>query len=252
MSIIDIETKTKLREMGAGDLVSALEGQDDQLAATLPFGERIRLAVDDAYTGFTDSKVTGLLKRAGLRYPGADLRSLDLVEQRGLDRSILAEVSTCSFVTSHRNIVLQGFTGSGKTYLASAIAKTACTHRYRAHVIRMPDLAEAWRQAGDRPQGISKFIKKYAAFTVLVLDEWLLDRPDEALRTMLLELMERRYDTGSTVFATQYAKKDWHARLGGGVHADAIMDRIVHNAWWINTGDINMREHSAAAQRSLD
>ena len=58
--------------------------------------------------------------------------------------------------------------------------------------------------------------------------------------------------TGSTVFATQYAKKDWHARLGGGVHADAIMDRIVHDAWWINTGDINMREHSAATQRSLD
>lgn len=126
------------------------------------------------------------------------------------------------------------------------------TRRDRAHVIRMPDLAEAWRQAGDRPQGVSKFIKKYAAFTVLVLDEWLPGRPDEPMRAMLLELMERRYDTGSTILATQYAKKDWHARLGGGVHADAIMDRIVHNAMWINTGDINMREHTATTGRNVD
>ena len=64
---------------------------------------------------------------------------------------------------------------------------------------------------------------------------------------MLLELLERRYDTTSTVFCTQYAKKDWHQRLGSGVHADAIMDRIVHNTLWIETGDVNMREHTAAA-----
>ena len=62
---------------------------------------------------------------------------------------------------------------------------------------------------------------------------------------MLLELLERRYDTTSTVFCTQYAKKDWHQRLGSGVHADAIMDRIVHNTVWIETGDVNMREHTA-------
>ncbi len=252
MSTIDIETKRKLREMGAADLLDALETQDDQLAADLPFGERIRLAVDDAHTAFTDTKITGLIRRAGLRYPDADLRSVDLVEQRGLDRSVLAELGACGFVTAHRNIVVQGFTGSGKSYLASAIAKAACTHRYRAHLIRMPDLAEAWRAAGDRPQGASKLIKKYATFTVLVLDEWLLDPPDESMRAMLLELMERRYDTGSTIFATQYAKKDWHARLGGGVHADAIMDRIVHNALWIDTGQINMREHATQTAQSIN
>ncbi|AMS05921.1 ATP-binding protein [Acidipropionibacterium acidipropionici] len=251
MSIIDIETARKLREMGSTDLLGALEAQDEQLSVGLAFGERIRLAVDDAYTAFTDTKVTGLLRRAGLRYPAADLRSVDLVDQRGLDRSVLAELGACGFVTAHRNIVLQGFTGSGKSYLASAIVKAACTHRYRAHMVRMPDLAEAWQAAGDRPQGTSKFIKKYTAFTVLVLDEWLLDRPDESMRAMLLELMERRYDTGSTIFATQYAKKDWHSRLGGGVHADAIMDRIVHNAIWINTGEINMREHTAHSAQPL-
>lgn len=246
MSTIDIDTKHKLREMGSAELLAALEAQDDTLAGDLPFGERIRLAVDDAYTAFTDTKITGLLKRAGLRYPNADLRSLDLVDQRGLDRSVIAELGSCGFVTGTRNIIIQGFTGSGKSYLASALAKACCAHRYRAHVIRMPDLAETWQAAADRPQGASRFIRKYSAFAVLVLDEWLLDKPDRPMRAMLLELMERRYDTASTIFATQYAKKDWHARLGGGVHTDAIMDRIVHNATWIYTGQINMREHTTS------
>ncbi len=68
---------------------------------------------------------------------------------------------------------------------------------------------------------------------------------NESMRSMLLELLERRYDTASTVFCTQYAKKDWHQRLGSGVHADAIMDRIVHNTVWVDTGSHNMREHAA-------
>ncbi|MGO1408218.1 MAG: ATP-binding protein, partial [Brachybacterium sp.] len=75
--------------------------------------------------------------------------------------------------------------------------------------------------------------------------EWLLDFPDEDMQRMLLELLERRYGNTSTVFCTQYAMKDWHPRVGGGVHADAIMDRIIHNTIWIETGSYNMREHAA-------
>ena len=196
-------------------------------------------------TGVTHSKVDGLIRRAGLRYPTADLRRIDLVEERGLDRGVIAQLATCSFIERSHNVVFQGFTGSGKSYLGCALAKQACLHRIRAHYIRMPDLAEAWHLARDKPQGQMKFLRKYAAFTLLVVDEWLLDPPDESMRSMLLELLERRYDTTSTVFCTQYAKKDWHQRLGGGVHADAIMDRIVHNTIWIDTGNHNMREHTA-------
>ncbi|MGL5247331.1 MAG: ATP-binding protein, partial [Brooklawnia sp.] len=229
MSSIDIETKRKLREMGAAALLDALEAQNETLTLGLGFDERIRLVVDEAHSAFTHSKVEGLIRRAGLRYPTADLRRLDLVEERGLDRGLIAQLGTCSFVDRQQNVVFQGFTGSGKSYLGCALAKQACQHRIRAHYIRMPDLEEAWALARDKPQGQTKFLNKYAAFSVLVIDEWLLDHPDESMRSMLLELLERRYDTASTVFCTQYAKKDWHQRLGSGVHADAIMDRIVHN-----------------------
>ena len=245
MTRIDTETKRKLREIGATCLVFSLETQDDTLTLGMVFEERIKLAVDDAHAAFTHGKVEGLIRRAGLRYPNADLRRLDLLEQRGLDRGVIAQLGTCQFIDRQQNVVFQGFTGSGKSYLGCALAKQACLHRIRAHYIRMPDLAEAWHLARDKPQGQMKFLRKYAAFTLLVVDEWLLDPPDESMRSMLLELLERRYDTTSTVFCTQYAKKDWHQRLGGGVHADAIMDRIVHNTIWIDTGNHNMREHTA-------
>lgn len=247
MSGIDIETKRKLREMGVGSLADAFEGQDDTLMLGISFEERIKLVVDDAHATFTHSKVEGLIRRAGLRYPHADLRRLDLLEQRGLDRGTIAQLATCAFIQRQQNVVFQGFTGSGKSYLGSALAKQACQHRYRAHYIRMPDLEEAWAAARDKPGGKEKWLRKFASFTLLVIDEWLLDPPDESVRSMLLELLERRYDDASTVFCTQYAKKDWHQRLGSGVHADAIMDRIVHNTIWIETGSTNMREHAAVS-----
>ncbi|WP_182357226.1 ATP-binding protein [Tomitella gaofuii] len=248
MTAIDIETKRKLREMGAATLLDALDAQDEAHVLGMSFADRFQLVVDEAHSAFNHSKVEGLIRRAGLRYPGADLRRLDLVEQRGLDRNVLAQLATCSFIARQQNVVFQGFTGSGKSYLGCALAKQACQHRLRAHYIRMPDLEEAWVLAKDKPQGQTKFLRKYSAFALLVIDEWLLDHPDEAMRSMLLELLERRYDPGGAVFCTQYAKKDWHARLGGGVHADAIMDRIVHNTVWIDTGSQNMREHVASAQ----
>ena len=164
MSGIDVETKRKLREMGAAPLLEAIEAQDETLTLGMGFEDRLRLVVDEAHSTFNHAKV------------------------------------------------------------------------------------EAWALARDKPQGQTKFLKKYAAYTLLVIDEWLLDHPDEGMRSMLLELLERRYDTGSTVFCTQYAKKDWHQRLGSGVHADAIMDRIVHNTIWVDTGTHNMREHASMIQ----
>lgn len=245
MSRIDTETKRKLREMGATTLLEALEAQDETLVMGLGFEDKIRLAVDEAHSSFNHVKVEGLIRRAGLRYPNADLRRLDLLTERGLDQGVIAQLGTCSFIDRQQNVVFQGFTGSGKSYLGCALAKQACQHRIRAHYIRMPDLEEAWALAKDKPLGATKFLKKYAAFTLLAIDEWLLDHPDEGMRSMLLELLERRYGNTSTVFCTQYAQKDWHQRLGSGVHADAIMDRIVHNTIWIETGNFNMREHAA-------
>ena len=135
MSRLDSETKRKLREMGVTSLLEAFEAQDETMTLGMAFEERVKLVVDDAHAAFTHAKVEGLIRRAGLRYPDADLRRVDLIEQRGLDRGLLAQLQTCSFITRQQNVVFQGFTGSGKSYLGSALAKSACQHRYRAHYI---------------------------------------------------------------------------------------------------------------------
>ncbi|MFC5932260.1 ATP-binding protein [Cryobacterium melibiosiphilum] len=137
------------------------------------------------------------------------------------------------------------FPGHQRAFFVAASGPFFMALDMRAHYIRMPELEEAWQLARDKPAGTTKFLNKYTAFTLLVIDEWLLDEPDESTRSMLLELLERRYDEASTVFCTQYAQRDWHQRLGSGVHADAIMDRIVHNTIWVETGGHNMREHTA-------
>lgn len=153
----------------------------------------------------------------------------------------IAELASCGYAERGTNVIIEGFAGSGKSWMACALANAACRRRIRASCIRMPDLEEQWRAAGDRPSGVSKLLRKLSSYTVLVLDEWLLDIPGEEFRSFIFELAERRYGTASTIFCTQHRKQEWHARLGGGVHTEAIMDRIVHNAVWLEMGKLNMR-----------
>lgn len=112
--------------------------------------------------------------------------------------------------------------------------------------MRFPDLEGLWREARERPGGEGKITGRCAAFQALALDEWLLDRPDELFRGFLPGLMEARYGTASTVFCTQLRQKGRHAGPGGGARADAIMDRIVHGAAWVNMGEMGMRRKLGA------
>src|SRR5699024_471058 len=115
MTVIGIETKRKLREMGASALLEAIDAQDEGQVLGMSFEDRIQLVVDEAHSTFTHGKVEGLIRRAGLRYPGADLRRLDLVEERVLDRNTTAQLASCSFSQRQQSAVFQGVTGSGKS-----------------------------------------------------------------------------------------------------------------------------------------
>ena len=209
--IIDTETKRKLREMNATDLLDAFERLDEQTTMPLSHTEVIRLAVDSAHSGHMDARIQRLVKRG-------------------------------NYLGQRLNVVFQGATGSGKSHLLCALAKSACRGRYRAIYVRMPDLAEQVTAAAGKPGGVPKLVRKYSTYNLLAIDEWLVDKPDEPFKRFLLELMELRYDTASTAFATQLATKEWHRQLGGDTIADAILDRIVHNTIWINTGEYNMRQ----------
>ena len=110
----------------------------------------------------------------------------------------------------------------------------------------MPDLLEMFNLAEQTGRSISSTVTKLANYHVLIIDEWLLDIPSEREIKYLLEVFEKRYDQWPTIFCTQYKISEWHPRLGGGVIADAILDRIVHNSEIINLGSKNMREFYSA------
>jgi len=239
------ETRRKLRELNLGEIIMILDMQGQEITYTsLPFDERIQRMVDYLYQEKYNGKVQRLITLSKFRLPKADINDIYYIE-RGIDRQIIQELSTCQFIETSSNIIFQGFTGSGKTYLACAIGRQACKVKMRTRYIRLPELLMERDEASLTSQGVQKLLRKYGDYAVLILDEWLLGDISEEEQHFLFELIERRHDGSSTIFCTQYRKEDWHIRLGGGVHADAIMDRIVHNAAWVETGCMNMREFYA-------
>ncbi|GHU51116.1 transposase [Clostridia bacterium] len=245
MTMMNEETRRKLRELNLGEMITALDLQNGDITyATLSFDERLKMAIDHIYQEKYNDKVQRLIKLSKFRIMNAVVEDIHYVD-RGLDRQAILEVGTCQFIDSYSNVVFHGFTGAGKSFLACAIGKQACKHGKRTRYIRLQDLLAMRDEATLTSKGVSKLIKQFSSYVLLILDEWLIDELSEEEQRFLYEIFERRHDTASTIFCTQYKKEDWHIRLGGEAHADAIMDRIVHNTIWIYSGNLNMREFYA-------
>lgn len=240
--MLDPETKRKARELGVPGFVEALDIiESDPSYTELPFKDKMKVIIDYAYQESQNKLVAHLIKNAHLRFPQADISNI-VYENRPLQRELITELGTSQFVSNATDVILEGFTGTGKSHLACAIAKQACKHGLKTLYVRMPDML-AYRDekiACGWPE--KKVLNKYASYKVLVIDEHLIDAPNTDQMHFLLELTERRYDNSSTIYCSQYAVDEWHRRMGGGAYAEAVMDRIVHNAIRIEMGNINMRE----------
>lgn len=244
--MLNDETRRKLLELGLPEIVAAIDIQNGDINYSwLSFDERIQHITDYVYQEKFNQRVKRLIKQSRFRV-AADVNSI-YYSDRGFTRDDILRISDCSFINKHTSVIIHGPTGSGKTYLGCAIGKEACKQRIKTRYIRMPDLLMEYDELSIIQNGKQKILKKYSGYDLLILDEWLFDDFTESSIQFIFELIERRYDNTATIFCTQYPKKDWHSRLGGGIHADSIMDRIVHNAAWIFAGAKNMRELTAKA-----
>ncbi len=175
----------------------------------------------------------------------ACVEDIDFAHPRGLSKSVLLELSSCRWVQQHQNVILTGHTGLGKSYLACALGQKACRDGFSVVYRRAPRLFDELAVA--RADGTyATLLKRLAKTNVLVLDDFGLEALTAQHRKDLLELLDDRYGAGSTIITSQLEPKDWHAVIGDPTLADAICDRLVHNAHRIKLGAAESIRKTAA------
>ncbi len=203
--------------------------QQDAAMTALAFDERFGLLVDAEWLARENKRLTRALAEAKLKLPQACIEAIDYPARRELDKAVIRQLATCRWVQEHQNVIVVGATGVGKSFLACALAHQACRKGYRARYWRTSRLFHACTLA--RADGsYVRLLAQCARVDVLVLDDWGLAPLQDAERRDLLELLEDRYGTRSTIVTSQLPPAQWHDYLGEPTLADAICDRILHNA----------------------
>lgn len=223
-------TMAKLRALRLDAFAAAwTEQSKSPETARLSFDERLGLLVDAECLFRENRRLGRLLKEAKLRLSQACLEDLDFAPRRELDKALVRQLATCRWVQEHQNVIVTGATGVGKTYLACALAQQACRKGFSATYRRASRLFDELALA--RADGsYARLLARLARVDVLVIDDWALSPARDQERTDFLEVLEDRYGQRSTIMTSQIPPKQWHEHLGDETVADAILDRVLHNA----------------------
>jgi DNA replication protein DnaC len=243
------QTLEKLSQMRLHTIADALRDQLQQPSLQeLSFEERIAMLVDREWIARENRKLQSRLKAARLKQQ-ASVEDIDFRHPRGLDKSVMLTLSNCNWIRNHQNVIITGQTGIGKSYLGEALAQKACREGFTALYYRVPRLFRDMAIArGDGSYG--KLLGKIAKTDLLVVDDWGLSPLNDAERRDFLEIMEDRHGIRSTVITSQYPVAKWHELIGEPTLADAILDRIIHNAHKIILKGESLRKTKAKLTQS--
>jgi DNA replication protein DnaC len=216
-----------LRLTGMAAALQEQQGQPD--VAGLAFEDRLALLVEREVAAREDRRLTRLLQLAKLRLPAAAIEDVDFGSARGLDRAVLLRLATCDWIRHQQTVLIVGATGTGKTYLACALGQRACRHGLTVRYHRLPRLLQELGLArADGSYG--KVLAALAKTDLLLLDDWGLAPLADRERRDLLEVLEDRYGRRATLVTSQLPFDHWHESIGDPTFADAILDRLVHQA----------------------
>jgi len=245
-------TIDRLPRLRLGAMADAyLTHQHDAALSGLGFDERFSMLVDAEHLFRDNRALARRLKEAKLRMPQACLEDLDYSPRRNLDRALIRQLATCRWIAEHHNVLITGATGVGKTYLACALGQQACRHGHRAIYRRLPRLFEELTLA-HADGSYTTLLARLARVDVLVLDDWGLASVTTVHRHDLLEVLDDRDGTRSTVITSQLPRERWHDYLGDPTVADAILDRLVHRAHPIALAGPSRRKEPGGPKKPTD
>lgn len=240
------QTIEKLAAMRLHGMAAALrEWLEKPKDKDLAPADLVGLLVDAEWVWRENAKLKSRLKKAKLKQP-ACIEDIDYGHARGLSKAVMLDLAMSRWVASKQNVILTGKTGVGKSYLACALANKACrdgfTVAYRRSSRLFDELAQA-RVDGTYPL----LLRRLAKTQVLVIDDFGLEVLGTAQRKELLEVLDDRHGISSTIVTSQLDSKDWHAVIGDETIADAICDRVVHNAHKIKLTGESIRKPKGKA-----
>lgn len=239
--MLNEQTITKLNELRLVGMAKGFGARIERADHNeLSHAEFTGLLVDDEKTHRENQRLTRLLKRARLRQE-ASLENIDYQFPRGLAKAHLLALSNGAWITHHQNILITGKTGLGKSYIACALGNQACRMGYTTTYLRMARLFDHLFTA--RADGSHlKVLERLARTQVLILDDFAMSPLNDRERNDLLEIIEDRHQGGTIVMTSQVPTKEWHTVIGEPTVADAICDRLFHNAIRIELKGESMRK----------
>ena len=240
-------TLDQLNQLGLLGMAAAFDALADADVAGLSHAEWLAMLLEREISYRHDKRLAARLRYARLRHHAA-VEDVDYRTVRGLDRALFQKLSDGQWIDDHDNLILCGPTGVGKSWLASALGHRACRDNRSVLYQRIPklfaDLALARADGRHR-----RIMRSLTSPQVLILDDWGLEPLDAAARHDVLEILEDRYGRRSTIVTSQVPVEHWHQLIGDPTYADAILDRLVHNATRIDlTGD-SLRKKRVSRQQ---
>ena len=234
-------TLDKLKTLKLHGMIEGLLDQAQHTAIdSMSFEERLGLLVDREITSRLNRRLKNRLHQAKLKQ-NACLEDVNYQANRGLDKALIQSLHDCRWIKDHLNILITGPTGVGKSWIACALAQKACREGYTAIYQRIPRLFQELPLAkGDG--SYSKLLNRLGKTDVLLLDDWGLSKLTAEQRRDLLEILEDRHGSRSTIVTSQLPLDQWHSSIGDSTMADAIMDRLVHNAYKIKLEGESLRK----------
>jgi DNA replication protein DnaC len=215
----------------------------------LTFEERLSLLIEREQTDRHSKRLSQRLRWAKLPQP-ATFEDLDTRTPRGIDSKLIANLNTLKFIDERLNVLISGPTGVGKTYIASALCFAACRADYSVRCYRLPRLIEDLTRHHATATRAA-FLRQLAKAQLLYIDDFGLTPLTDPIKRDLLEILEDRYDKSSTIITSQLPIDQWHAHLGEPTLADAILDRLVHNAYRLPLKGGSMRKNKRTTGTDL-